>query len=629
MSSVEVRGYVELVEPKAKRGQRITLPVVSMGDLPPEARPYRVRVSTGKMTAGLQAGSAVHLRATLMPPAEPALPGDYDFGRQAWFERLGALGYTWTAAEPDLSAAPPPWDLRGWAVVERLRAGIAQRVMAFLPGQTGAIAVSLITGERGGITDATNTAFRDSGLLHILSISGLHMAVMAGAVFYLVRVILAAFPSLALVYPIKKWSAAAAMLGTLAYLMISGSSFATVRSAIMIAIMFLAVILDRPALALRNVVLAAALILLLFPESLFDVGFQMSFATVVALISVYEALRGRGALISRRGPVTGLFLFMSGIVLSTLIASVAVAPFAAYYFHKSQRYSVLANLVAIPICDLLVMPAALAALILMPLGLEAPALWVMGWGVDAMLWTAERVAALPGAILHLPAMPTAAFLLMIAGGLWLALWQTRWRLAGAGLIAAGLALAPTLRLPDLLVGRDGALVAVREDDGRLSAVGAGRASFELARWLEHDGDERSAKEAGKAAGFLCDAVGCRTRVQGLTVAVAQRPAAFADDCRRASVLVASIVSPKSCSAPKAVVDFFAARREGTHALYIEDDGRIRVETVAQARGERPWSSAHALPPAATASSARGPPNAKEEVNTDPTDRDAEPLDPDQ
>ena len=217
---------------------------------------------------------------------------------------------------------------------------------------------------------------------------------------------------------------------------------------------------------------------------------------------------------------------------------------------------------------------------------------------------------------------------MIAGGLWLALWQTRWRLAGA-LIAAGLALAPTLRLPDLLVGRDGALVAVREDDGQLSAVGAGRASFELARWLEHDGDERSAKEAGNAAGFLCDAVGCRTRVKGLTVAVAQRPAASADDCRRASILIASIVGPKSCSAPKAVVDFFAARREGTHALYVEDDGRTRVETVAQTRGQCPWSSAQGPPPVATASSARGPPNTKEKVNTDPTDRDAEPLDPDQ
>ena len=197
----------------------------------------------------------------------------------------------------------------------------------------------------------------------------------------------------------------------------------------------------------------------------------MSFAAVVALISVYEALRGRSAMFSRRRPVTRFALFMGGIVLSTLIASVAVAPFAAYYFHKSQQYAVLANLVAIPTCDLVVMPAALAALILMPLGLEAPPLRVMGWGVDAMLWTAERVAALPGAVLRIPAMPTAAFLLMIAGGLWLALWQTRWRLAGAALIAAGLALAPTVRLPDLLVGRHGALLAVREEGGQYRRLG--------------------------------------------------------------------------------------------------------------------------------------------------------------
>lgn len=230
--------------------------------------------------------------------------------------------------------------------------------------------------------------------------------------FYLVRLMLAAEPLFALAHPIKKWSAGAAMLGTFAYLLISGSSFATVRSGIMIAIMFFAVILDRPALALRNVVLAALIILVLFPESLFDVGFQMSFAAVVALISVYEALRGRGGLFTARGPATRLALFMGGIVLSTLIASAAVAPFAAHYFHKNQQYSVLANLVAIPICDLIVMPAALVALILMPLGLEALPLKVMGWGVDAMLWTAERVASLPGAVLHVPAIPTAAFLLM-------------------------------------------------------------------------------------------------------------------------------------------------------------------------------------------------------------------------
>jgi competence protein ComEC len=214
---------------------------------------------------------------------------------------------------------------------------------------------------------------------------------------------------------------------------------------------------------------------------------------------------------------------------------------------------------------------------------------VMGWGIQGMVWVANRVAEIPGAVLRVPAMPAAAFVLMVAGGLWLMLWQTRWRLAGIAVIAAGVALAPTLRAPDIIIGRDAELVAVRGADGELSAVGATRASFELERWLEHDGARRSVEEAAKAAGFNCDGIGCRATVKGLTVAVARHPAAFAEDCRRAAVLVSGIVSPRGCTAPRTVVDFFAARRQGTHALYIEADGSIRTETVAAARGSRPWS----------------------------------------
>jgi competence protein ComEC len=589
MRAVEVRGFVELIEPHAKRGERLTLRVTSLGDLDEDARPVRVRVTTGKVVPGLQAGDPVRLRATLQPPAGPALPGGYDFARHAWFDRLGAVGYTWTAPKPDPEIGAPPWSLRLWAHVARLRHAIGRRITAALPGETGAIANALITGERGGIPEATTTAFRDSGLVHILSISGLHMAIMAGSVFYLVRLLLAAFPSVALRHPIKKWAAAAALLGAFGYLLISGSSFPTVRSTIMISIMFLAVLLDRPALALRNVVLAAILILLVFPESLLDVGFQMSFAAVVALVSVYEAFARRGGWsLFPEGPWAKLVFFFVGIVLSTLVASAAIAPFAAFHFHKSQQYAVLANLIAMPICNLIVMPGALATLILMPLGLEAAALFVMGWGIEAMLWTARRVASLPGAVLPVPAMPLLAFLAMVAGGLWLALWQTRWRIFGAALIAAGIALAPASRLPDLLVGRDGALVAVRDDDGRLAAVGTARDTYELSRWLEHDGDERSTR-AAKGRRIACDRIGCRATVKGLTVAVAQHPAAFADDCRRASIVVSRIVSPRSCSQPKAVVDFFAARREGTHAIYIAEDGKLEIETVAQVRGQRPWS----------------------------------------
>jgi competence protein ComEC len=590
---VDMRGWVELIEPRVSRGKRLTLRTLSVGEFPAGERPARVRVSVPRVPVDLAPGMAVRVRATLMPPSAPAMPGDYDFARQAWFDGIGAVGYSLSTPIVDHAAIDPPADLRFWAAIERVRQAIGARVVAALPGETGAIANALITGERGGISEATTNAFRDSGILHILSISGFHMAIMAGSVFFIVRLVLAAFPALALRYPIKKWAAASAMLAALAYFLISGGAFATVRSAIMIAIMFLAVLLDRPALALRNVVLAATVILVVFPESLFDVGFQMSFAAVLALVCTYEALRRSeawGALMQQ--PSARVAMFFGGIVLSTLIASAAVAPFAAYHFHKSQQFAVLANLIALPVCNLLVMPAALAALVLMPLGLEAYPLWVMGWGIEAMVWTAQRVAELPGSVLHVPAMPSLAFLLMVAGGLWLMLWQTRWRLLGLAAIAVGMAVAPTLPSPDLLIGRDAEIVAVRGDDGELSAVGGSRSSFELERWLEHDGALHDASEAAKSKAFACDGIGCSATVKGLAVAVARHPAAFAEDCRRAAILVSPIVSPRGCTGPQAVIDFFAARRAGGHAVYIGPDGSLRIETVAAWRGARPWSMPH-------------------------------------
>ena len=357
---IDIYGHVELVEPRAAEGQRLTVRVTAMEKHEAQAWPARVRVRMMAENAALKPGDPVHLRATLSPPPGPALPGDYDFARAAWFQGLGAVGYARSAARVEPNSAQPPLSLQVSAAIARVRQAIGRRVVAALPGETGAIANALITGERGGITETTNQAFRDSGLFHILSISGLHMVIMAGAVFLSIRLLLAAIPSIALRYPIKKWAAAGAMLGALGYLLISGAAFATVRSYIMISIMFLAVLLDRPALALRNVALAALLILVLWPESLLDAGFQMSFAAVVALVAAYEWLRVRDEARGRaqhRGVLGRAALFFGGIVTSTLVAGFAVAPFGVYHFHNTQQFAILANLLAIPACNLIVMPA--------------------------------------------------------------------------------------------------------------------------------------------------------------------------------------------------------------------------------------------------------------------------------
>lgn len=257
----------------------------------------------------------------------------------------------------------------------------------------------------------------------------------------------------------------------------------------------------------------------------------------------------------------------------------------------------------------------------------------MGAGIDATIRVAEWVASLPGAATRIAAMSTASFLLMVGGGLWLLLWSGRPRLLGLSAIAAGMVLAPMTPRPDILVGQDGRLVAVRAEGGRFAALAPGQAGFELARWLEHDGDGRSPREAMAAPGFRCDEAGCTARLHGLTIAHPRHPSAIADDCNRADVVVLAVPRPRGCTGPRVAIDFFAVRGRGTHALYVTPDpaplagspssaraaasntadgagsggadspraaaggasrrtlprAEIRIETVADARGDRPWS----------------------------------------
>jgi competence protein ComEC len=478
------------------------------------------------------------------------------------------------------------------AAIERVRQYITNRIMEALPGEKGAIAAALITGERGAISDATNQAYRDSGLFHILSISGLHMVIMAGAVFYSLRFLLAAVPFVALNYPIKKWAAVGAIFGALGYLLISGASPATVRSYITITIIFIAILLDRPAIALRNVAISALAILIVFPEYLFDAGFQMSYAAVVALISIYEWLQRREDRRDRqreRGPIWHGLAFVGGSLLTTVIASFAVAPFGIYHFHNTQLYAMLANLIAIPICNILVMPAALAVLVAMPFGLEAWPLWIMGLGIDGMTAVAQYVAVLPGSVAKTVAIPTVAFALMVGGGLWLLLWSEAWRVLGFVPIAAGIVLSPTMPRPDVLIGRDGITVGVRDTAGQLSMLASRGSAFEVTRWLENDGDRRNAKDASDAKAFTCDALGCTTLTKGRRVVVSSSPAAARDDCSVGDIIVLKYTRPRNCGAPTAVVlDPATLRAGGVHALYVSQSD-IRIETVAATRGSRPWT----------------------------------------
>ncbi|MFT3731472.1 MAG: ComEC/Rec2 family competence protein [Hyphomicrobium sp.] len=591
---VEVTGTVTMVEAKLPRGQRLTIANPTISGLEPARTPAVVRIRTMSSKALAAPGERIRIKANLSPPAKPALPGGFDYARTAWFDSVGAVGYAFAAPVIEGHADPNSFGQWYHRTIENIRQSLAVRIRAALSGETGEIALALITGERGGITTETNNAFKNSGLFHILSISGLHMVIAAGAVFFSIRLLLAAIPRIALTMPIKKIAAALGILSAIAYLAISGVQFATVRSALMILIIFGAILLDRPALALRNVALAAFIILAVYPESLLDAGFQMSFAAVTALIASHEFLSRLLGRESNPHWVLRIVKFFGEIIASTLIASAAVAPFAAYNFHQSQQYAVLANMIAIPICNIIVMPAALIAMVLMPFGLEWIGLVPMGWGIEGMTWCADKVGALPGAVGHIPAIPELAFVLMLIGGLWFLLWRTRIRLIGAALVGAGLLVAPWMPRPDILIGQKGLLIAVRDASGKLDALPGRSEKYDLDRWLEYDGDGRTARDAKTGEGFSCDAVGCIAHVKGATIAVARHPAAVTDDCLNADVLVLDMPKPDDCAVPRTVVDVFDRWRNGAYSLYLDrtDDDpepHVRLETVAAHRGERPWS----------------------------------------
>ena len=485
------------------KGVRLVLAPQTIGHVRPENRPVKVRISIRSGAENLRPGDTIEVRAVLMPPPAPATPGDYDFGRAAYYLRIGAVGYAF--GKPKVIA---PWQPNGWMdrVAERLlllRWRMTEHIHAGLPGSIGGIAAALITGDRGAISAGDEEALRDAGLAHVLAIAGLHMALVGLGLFWAVRAVLALFPQIALVYPIKKWAAVAALMGASFYLVISGAATPATRAYIMLACMLLAILFDRPALSMRSVALAAAIILLTRPESIIEPGFQMSFAAVVGLVAVAEWERSRTDREPSILPLPGVRRYLRGIGVTSLVGSIATAPYAAFHFDRATHYAVLGNLLAMPIMGFITMPAAAVAVLLMPFGLDRVPLIVMGWGIEAMLAVGRWVSHLPGAVSNTAAWPVSTIVFISLGGLWMALWRTRWRWLGVVPVVAGLVLVFTNTPPDLYIARDGLTVAIRGSDGALRLLRKPADKYSAGEWLKRDGDDRGHRHHHRNASRWC------------------------------------------------------------------------------------------------------------------------------
>lgn len=603
---IEIEGRVVDVEPM-EEGVRVVLDDVRFaGRRGRDALPERVRIRLKRFDTPLLPGQRIALKAGLSPPGPPVAPGAYDFARVAWFQELGAVGFA--VGMPAVLAGNTARDgMAGTAGrhVLSMRLALTERIRtiideAGLPAGTGAVAAALITGEQSAIDGPTVVAYRDSGLAHILSISGLHMTMAAGLFFVVLRFALAAIPRLALNHDTKKWAAAGAIAGAACYLCLSGAPVPAQRSFIMTAIVFGAVLLDRDALSLRSVGWAAAAILAVQPEALVGASFQMSFAAVYALIAAYEVLGGRflSWRQSHPGWIAAILLYLGGVLLTTQVAGSATAFFAAYHFNRYASYALLANAAAVPLFGFWIMPASIVALLLAPFGLDGPAWIVVGWGVALMGAIASGVADLPGAVLDLPRMPMSTLVLFTGGGLWLVLWRSSLRLAGLPVMALSMVLWAVERPPDLLIDGAGKLLAVRTGNGELSFSGKVAAKRSRLSWarLAGQGEDGPVWADGKGAEMpACDSLGCVHRVEGRALAFAKSALALAADCRRADLVVVPVAYGGPCPSARLVIDAAALKAKGTHALWIEKDG-YRVETVADWQGRRPWSPFATKPP---------------------------------
>ena len=624
---VGLKGYVEEVDLRPV-GARMVIAVTSAEGMPRDKVPRRVRVTTRK-TPGIAAGDYVGLKARLLPPSRAALPGGYDFARDAFFAGVGAVGSTLGGIE----LLPPPgdasWRQRLSAGIDHARNRLALRVNAIIGGDEGAIAAAMVTGKRDFLSNDAKDLIREAGIFHIITISGVQMTLVAGIFFIVTRRLLALSPTLALRYPIKKWAAGVAMVGSIFYDIATGSRVGTERALVMTLIVLGAVIMDRRALTMRNLAFAVLAVVAIEPEAILGVSFQLSFAAVLALVAVMEArVAGMESdpdpfLPRRDAPAYAWFVDLFhkplALLVATACATGATASFMAYHFHDLSPYVLIGNPLTLTVIEFFAVPGALVGAALYPLGLDAPVWLYVGAGIKFILWAARFIAEAPSSTLHLRAFAPYALPFLALAVMSMAIWRS-WAFRASAIPFAVIGLIGATQGPryDVIVAPSGEEAAVRDADGLLQIVGKRFNAFAAEQWLTADGDGRDPAKA-RDPDAVCDRVGCVAALpEGESLSIVIDRLAFDEDCERAEVIVSALRAPPGCNA-RFVLDRQALARLGAVGLTWSDEAGFTLTSDRSSLEDRPWSEAP--PPAGEERSGR-PGHASH--GPDPADPDQEP-----
>lgn len=632
-------GLVHTVDAKPEGARLLIIPLTLEGY--DGALPNFIRVTMSGMPH-FEAGAKIKANVRILPPPGPVRPGGYDFARDAYFNKIGGVGSLLGKSITLSKNESLSFRFDFVSMIDRFRNHLANRIANVIGGQAGAVSAALITGKRGMISEETNEDLRLAGIYHVVSISGLHMVLVAGMIFFLVRLFLVLIPGLALRFNVKIWAAIAAMCGAIAYDIFAGSEVATERSLFMTLALFGAILVGRPALSMRNLVVAAFIIIAMEPESILGPSFQMSFAAVAALIAAYERVPHHATQkISDNGTQNaskfsyGLFdrlasfiiRHVKAILLTTFLAEIATVPFALYHFQRVQPLGVIGNIFTIPLVEMVAMPAGFVGLLALPFGLDGPVWHFMGYGVRMMLSLSHYVAEMPFASVSLPAISVSSLLFVSAGMIWIFLWSTSLRWIGLFPILIGGIFALTTHHPDIYIARDGASVAARGVDGRLHVMGRNTNEFTINQWLAADGDARSAQDVSVKQGPLCSSSGCVMSGLALEkIVLGLERDDLAEDCKLANVLITPFYVPRDCD-EAFVIDRDVVNHYGAVAIYRHDNAKLPVSAserfyLTGARDpnkNRPWAPRADPLPLST------PP--QENVQRTPIDADAEPLSP--
>lgn len=583
----EVTGKVSDIQIREK-GEKLFLSKFNIEGLTPEETPLQITVSLKEVAEGLRVGDEVRLKPMLFPPPTPAMPGSYDFARMFYYQQIGAVGFS--PKPPEIIQKAEADSFSQW--LNGLRLAITDRILAPMDKENGWIAAAMMVGEQSGVSKEAADAMREAGIYHVLSISGLHMSLAVMIMYISTRFLLSLYPPFALRFNIKKIAAAIGLLSSFSYLLLAGYPVPAVRSFIMVACVMLAILVDREGISIFSLAWAALLTLLWQPESLLGASFQLSFAATVGIVAFYE----RYSYMLHKpnsGIIHKIWLYFLGIILTSLIASLATTPLVIYHFNRFTLWGIAANMLMLPLASAWIMPCAVLALLLMPLGLEHYPLVALNSGISLMMRGARLFADLPYAAISLPSPSFFGIVIAVIGGLWLVIWQGRSRLFAIPFIILGVATSALYKPYDLLISDDAGKVALRLENGEFLFLRGKPDSFDGQMWLRIHGQEEglTSKEIPEKTGY-CDKDKCEISAYGKRIIVVKTKdrEGGAEICAaKPDIVIAGIYLDRNpaCANVPFLLDKAFLQENGATALRFINKNAL-IETAAQFRGLRPW-----------------------------------------